>query len=212
MIDKFKTGNRTIMIYRLAMLAFLISGCQSEPNVSKDAVPPFYLRNLMDSVGAIQLPFKYNMVDEDKPPGYVLTAKPKDLLFSSYGGIVFGYLPDTSNFYGMLHLDIGDDFYPILSTYQKDGARIDRRSVGLGNCAGLGVDYEFCLEDLSIDEKLNISSSYCAKLLLESKEDYTIIDTLINEEHGKGRIDKQGKIWIKESGILEVNECSDNGE
>lgn len=36
---------------------------------------------------------------------------------------------------------------------------------------------------------MNITTRYCAKLLLESPEDYTRIDLVFNSQSGKGQID-----------------------
>ena len=105
------------------------------------------------------------------------------------------------------HLLIGDDLYPALRIFNEQGDKISQGAICLGICAGLGVDYEYCLEDLTVDQQLNINSSDCAKLLLENDEDYSLIDTVYNWKVGKGHVTAEGDIVIEEGQLESGDDC-----
>jgi hypothetical protein len=70
---------------------------------------------------------------------------------------VYGQIPTNGEFLATISLGVADCFIPILTTFNKNGTQIDRKSISIGYC-GSDCGYS-CSEFMSIDRDYAIFTS-----------------------------------------------------
>jgi len=165
-----------------------------------------YIRNLSDSLGFIELPFSYDiMKDYDKEYFKILKNSNDTLIFPWGYGRMIGILPDTSDYYGFLYLDMGEYQYPSLRIFNKTGTLIEEKNIcigyGNGSEAGGKMEYDTCYDRVTINKDLSLLMEYKLYGYIESQGRNPIprSDTIYQEMTWNGQINEDGKIIINES-------------
>lgn len=182
----------------LGIISFLLVSSCPLMEVSKGD----RLRALIAKTGAMKLPFTYDLRNGPSKRPYEIDIHSSDtLLFKR--GMVEGYLPDTVNFFGILHYEVGDLIYPVLSTFDKQGNLIDKKSIGIGACGGLVIDIKSCIDKVTISQRMMINSYYKVIGTAEDKDGQEI--GICNSITGKGKVAADGKIEYVQSKIVDCN-------
>ena len=98
--------------------------------------------------------------------------------------------------------------YPTIRTMDKNWQKIDEKIISTGGCAGHAqLEVTNCYDSVWIYQDLKIKSISKVIGTVEIDEDSTsqILD-ICNMRILEGFIDKNGKINIKESGLIDCNE------
>lgn len=95
------------------------------------------------------------------PKNSVLTdpTTPDSLFTQSSTLICYGMLPDTVSFYSLIFYAPASTYVPVVSTFDKNGDRIDSKSIEFG-CWDGGPDEYFCEGEVVIDNAMNLSLSH----------------------------------------------------
>lgn len=160
------------------------------------------LRHLIKRIGVQELSYQYDLV---KGPGqgvYQSDPGSTDTLFF-YGDLIAGVLPDTSEYFGIIHYQVGDMLYPFVSTFEKSGNLIARKRIGVGACGGLTIDIDTCVDQVTINKNLEIESVYKVIGIAEDSTGQEI--RICNQIKGKGKITSKGRIEYSETEIIDCN-------
>jgi hypothetical protein len=167
---------------------------------SHDRFKVDYVRSLIKKVGFQNLPYSHDLIDDKIDSKYDINRNSLDTLyFNDLNSHIVGVLPDTTNFYCFLYFGVGDALYPCLTTIDKNGNKIDSKSICIGQCAGIMIQYDTCIDNVTIEKDMTINMYYRLHGFVNSKNDSNKIDTICNMMIWTGRIDKNGKIIVKES-------------
>ncbi len=100
----------------------------------------------------LQLPLVLKLADlyKEKLPTY--NAKSTDTMFAHDNALIYGMLPDTAAFYGLITLE---HYGPILTTYDKTGRTIFTLALKVRDCPA-DVCYTYWAETTTIDKDLAI--------------------------------------------------------
>jgi len=203
------------IFFSLLTFTFLFSSCDnhnkekatdSGQNLIVETLP---IRDFIKKFHTIQLPFYFkgwngNNIDESKL--FALDFNTSDSLFFKRKGIaqelestIYGYglLADTINFYSLIYFRQGEEIYPIICTYSKQGQLISNQSLLVYGC-GSDCGLRYCSYTAQIDKNRSI---YFADTL---KYEY-LCDSLNNPIpntdstfiHSRvGKIDDKGQISV----------------
>lgn len=116
-------------------------------------------REFLKKFELLRLPLTIKIDEINLDPTKQLTEK--DNVFIKYqdpGAIyAYGILPDTTDNFKIIWLQPADDYIPIITTFTKDGKKIDSKYIGVGGC---GVDCCFeCSEVIVINKDLTTFSA-----------------------------------------------------
>jgi hypothetical protein len=165
-----------------------------------------YIRSLIKKVGIQELPYSFDLTKDQIQSKYDIDRNSIDtLFFDDWNGHVAGVLPDTSNFYCFLYYSVGDALYPNLVTIDKKGKIIDKANICIGNCAGLMIDIDSCIDKVTINKDLSINLLYRVRGSAETRDSIPKTVKVNNQIIGKGKILKNGKIEISK-GEIEIIE------
>lgn len=170
------------------------SGQENNRQISKIE----YLRTLIRKIGVQELPYTYDLAISNPNAKYAVDYNSMDTLFfdsGSFGGV----LPDTTNFYCIIYYQAGDSLYPFLKTFDKSGNAIDNENIGLGHCRGLLIDIEKCVDQVTINDKLEIDLFYKVTGVAEDTTGQTF--KICNKATGTGKILADGQIEIVKGSI-----------
>jgi hypothetical protein len=186
-------------------ILFVISSCVENTNKNSNSQKESELRNdsfnkieyvkqLVKKVGLIELPYSFDILNDQIDSEYVIKSNSADTLFFEIGNVhISGILPDTLNFYCFLYITIGDLAYPKLLTIDKKGIIIDRKSLCLGVC-GAPIDVDSSINRITIDKELKIKSYYYCKGTVETNDSIPKNIEINERIEGVGIISKNGKI------------------
>jgi hypothetical protein len=175
-----------------------LSSCNSTENeIVESKLKEYTFRDFLNKFKIQNLPFKYRALDlQDeklKSIDLVDTIYTKDQL-----SIYYGILSDTTNFFSIITLLPGDDFVPILTTYDKKGNMIDTKTILVNGCVG-GPCINYCSSTSIIEKDLNI---FCSDTVIGTtcdENDNAISQTdSITVSFIKGKINANGKIDLSE--------------
>lgn len=169
------------------MLSF--SSCNSTAKKTNE----YSFRNFIQKLKIIDLPFKHrpeNIIEGTlKMVDLVDTIFTKDQL-----SIYYGLLADTSNFFSVITLLPGDEYVPILTTYDKQGNLIDSKSILVNGCGG-GPCIDYCSSTSIIEKDFTI---FCVDTIIgptcDSLDNRILGTDSIYTTFFKGKITKSGKI------------------
>jgi len=165
------------------------------------------IHKTIDSVGLLTLPYKIHFNQ-----GAIFIIDDKLIEQLSWGGRrVYGVLPDTTNFYGLIIEMATSLSNPRLVIFDKKGKFVDEKYLLENNCYDLTSDEScFCDEYIQINEDLTLFYYYNAKYL------YGAYNEELDEYYGKivckhyekkGNINKKGKIIFEERQEFPVENC-----
>ncbi len=166
------------------------------------------IQNVINKTGFIDLPLKFDAGNEKSLMShYVVDLKGNDsLIFDSEIHSVVGFLPDTSNYYAFIFHTIGDMLYPTIMTISKKGDKIDRQIICTGECAGhAAVNVISCYDSVCINQDLHIKSISKMIGTVETNDSIPKTIDLCNMLKLTGFIDKDGKIKLNRSDLIDCN-------
>ena len=134
------------------------------PKGNRDLTKADCIRNFVRKVGFVKLPYSHNLNLDKEEYKYLIDYKSNDtLFFKSPNNQIIGVLPDTLNYFGILYYSVGDDLYPCLVTFNKNGEKIDDQKISNGLCAGCGCECDSCSDITTITKDLKINSHFFLK-------------------------------------------------
>jgi hypothetical protein len=173
---------------------FFLSSCNStETQTVDNKTNEYTFRDFLHKFKTLNLPFKYRPQDLQEE-----NLKSIDLIDTLYTkdqlAIYYGVLSDTTNFYGIITLLPGDEFVPILTTYDKKGNIIDSKSILVNGCGG-GPCIDYCSSTSIIEKDFNI---FCTDTVIgptcDDKDNAIIGTDSIYTSFFKGKIKTNGTI------------------
>jgi len=175
-------------------------------NIQEEITVLQAIRNIIDIVGFVELPYKIYH-DQD---GILMDEYNANYLWKIrvQNGCLYGVLPDTTHYYGILYCLAASVAIPVLTIFDKEGNLIfDRQRLLEQNChkmIGIGI---FCNEYIIINEDLTLHYHYSAKdiydNILSGKNDALDCEHIEKE----GEIDENGKVIFGESKTIPVENC-----
>jgi hypothetical protein len=201
--------------FSLFTIILLFSSCDNKKKAKttdsgqNSIVETLPIRNFIKKFQTIQLPFYFkgwNGNNIDKSKLFALDFKTTDSLFFYKQGIqkeidaiIYGYglLADTTNFYSLIYFEQGEEIYPIICTYSKQGQLISYQSLLVYGC-GVDCGLAYCSYTAQIDKQFNL---YFADTLKYGYLCDTLNNPIPNTDstfiHSRlGKIDKNGVIQV----------------
>ena len=97
--------------------------------------------------------------------------------------------------------------YPTIMTLSKHGDKIDKQIICAGGCAGhAALDVRSCYDSVWIQKDLKSASTSKVVGTVETDDSIPKILNICNKKLITGHIDKNGKIKLKQSGIIDCKE------
>jgi hypothetical protein len=170
-------------------------GTKSKPNNKEGMRNGFQV--LVSNLRTLENGYTYDIVKQDAEGCYV-PDKNADSLFYNPAFPILGQMTNGT-IHSLIHLETGDDLYPVIRTFDKEGTLIDSETIVFGNCAGWDCDFDECDEKFkvinqnTIEDIMTIVTTPCDSL--ENKD-----SKLTKKEIWKKTItvDKKGKLITKE--------------
>ncbi|GHT34573.1 hypothetical protein FACS189434_10960 [Bacteroidia bacterium] len=163
------------------------------------------IHRVIDSVGFVTFPYKiyYQQIsihiNDDKLMRYLQPYMPAD------GRLIYGVLPDTTNFYELI-VDAGAAIYePYLITFDKKGNFVDKKKLIEDNCYEMAGESVSCDEYIIINEDLTLFYYYNSKHLFDGIDDNGVL--VCEHYEKKGHISKDGKIVFEKRQEFPVENC-----
>ena len=185
-------------IFLLIILGVSITSCG---NFGKRNSPTKadHFKAFIEKVGYINLPYSHDLNLDEENYNYQIDEKSTDsLFFDNYENLIIGVLPNTSDFYAILYFAIGDDLYPALKTFNKNGEKIDDQKICYGYCAGCDCDCDSCADITTIDADFKITMNYAIKATECDDDGNKIPETTICKIYTTtGQIKPDGTIYLK---------------
>ena len=192
-------------LFYLLMIFSLLTSCARKENKNqsankieeqKELSDIEKIRQLYNSLPEVRLPFCYQ-IDSINFDGKVTFGSyyiPTYLFFEGFELQVIGKIKDTTNFFGFVYLYPGDVLVPVISTFDKNGKKIERNSImGGGLFDGC---YECPLSRTTIYKDLSIEQFYIEKTDFCDEEGIPIdsFKGITTEITGQYQLTKQGKL------------------
>jgi hypothetical protein len=203
-------GIWTNMTHRFLLIVLILFGffsCKTEKQRDKYEQIQF----VIEQSGFVKLPLEFDAnIEGALKANYSVNQMSNDTLLFKNDGIfeIIGFLPDTVNYYTFLYFSVGDMLYPTIRTMDKNWQKIDEKIISTGGCAGHAqLEVTSCYDSVWVYKDLKIKSISKVIGTVEIDEDSTsqILD-ICNMRILDGFIDKNGKINIKESGLINCSE------
>ncbi len=164
------------------------------------------IHGLIRKVGFIKLPYSINL--ESLQDNYKVTYKldynssDKILLEEGLHSDIIGFLPDTSNYYGILYYVHADMTLIQLMVYSKKGEIVTNRLVTDCNCSTFGGEIINCKDTTTIENNLSIKYFHESTIIVESKTKANSYDTIYKSIEKEESINKIGEIILTKSDTL----------
>ena len=155
----------------------------------------YNFRDFIHKLKIIDLPFKHR--PENIIEGSLKRIDAEDSVFLKDPlSMYYGILADTTNFFGVITFLPGDEFVPILTTYDKKGNIIDSKSILVNGCGG-GPCIDYCSSTSIIEMDFSI---FCTDTVIGptcDEKDNAIPGTdSVFTSFFKGKIKPNGKIEL----------------
>ena len=195
----------------LIILIFIgLISCNSSKQTVKEPqeIKLEQIRKVIQKTGFVTLPLIFDAnIDNSLKSNYKVDFKSNDsLIFESDIWNIIGLLPDTTDYFAFLFHTVGDMLYPTIMTIDKKGNKIDRQIICAAGCAGhTMLEVSSCYDSVWIHNDLKIKS--ISKVIGTVETDDSIPQTLniCNMRILDGLIEKNGKIKIKNSDLIDCN-------
>jgi hypothetical protein len=129
------------------------------------------------------------------------------LIFDNDIYSIIGFLPDTTEYFGFLFYSVGDMLYPTLMTLDKKGNKIDRKIICATGCAGhVALIVISCYDSVWIHEDLRIKSVSKVIGIVDTEDTPEQTLSICNMRFLDGLIEKNGRIKIKSSELIDCND------
>jgi hypothetical protein len=200
------------MIQRFILIALIFVGflsCNTIKQTSNKDIKIEHIRKVIQVSGFVKLPLIFDAsIDNSLKSNYSVDFESNDtLIFDRDIYDIIGFLPDTSDYYGILFHTIGDMLYPTILTIDKKGNKIDRKIIYVTLCAGqAAMDVASCYDSVWIYSDLKIRSISKVIGTIETEDSIPQTLNICNIRTLKGLIDRNGRISLKSSDIIDCNE------
>ena len=195
----------------LLIIMICLASCDSQrlTNKSSQEIKTEQIQKVIKKSGFIKLPLIFDAnIDNSLKFNYDVDFKGNDsLIFDEDIYRIVGFLPDTTNYYAFLFHSVGDILYPTIMTIDKKGNKIDRQIICSAGCVGhTVVEVSSCYDSvwISNDLKINSISKVIGTVITEDSIPKTL--KICNMRKLDGFIDKNGKIKLKDSDLIDCNE------
>jgi hypothetical protein len=112
-------------------------------------------QTLVSNLKTLEIGYTYDLVKQDTEDCY--NPKNSDTLFYNPPFPILGQF-NNGTIYSLIHFEPGDDMWPIIRTFEKDGKSIASETIVFGNCAGWDCDFDACEEKFKILNSSTIES------------------------------------------------------
>jgi hypothetical protein len=136
---------RTLILIA-TLLTIWSCGTKSTTEDKKESKNDFQV--LVSNLKTLETGFTYDIVKQDTEGCYV-PDKNSDSLFYNPPFPILGQI-NNGTIYSLIHFEPGDDLYPVIRTFDKDGKQIDSETIVFGNCAGWDCEFDECDEKFKI--------------------------------------------------------------
>jgi hypothetical protein len=109
---------------------------------------------LVSNLKTLENGYIYDIVKQDAE-GCYMPDKNGDSLFYNPPLPILGQM-NNGTIYSLIHFETGDDLYPVIRTFDKEGHMIDSETIVFGNCAGWDCDFDECEEKFRIINQTTI--------------------------------------------------------
>lgn len=169
----------------------------SSCNSNNEKGVKYSFRDFIHKLNIIDLPFKHrpeNIIEGTlKRIDLVDTIFTKDQL-----SMYYGLLTDTSKFFSVITFLPGDEYVPVLTTYDKLGNIIDSKSILVNGCGG-GPCIDYCSSTSIIEKDFSI---FCSDTIIgptcDSLDNRIAGTDSIYTSYFKGKITNTGKIEFED--------------
>jgi hypothetical protein len=180
----------------LVLASTAIFSCGANSTTSDKVGVNSEFQGLVSNLKTLEIGYTYDLVKQDAEDCYA--PKDSDTLFYNPPFPILGQF-NNGRIYSVIHFEPGDDMWPMLRTFDKEGKLIDSRSLSFGNCAAGDCEFDGC------DEKFKIVNQNTIEDVITSVT--TPCDSLGNKDP---KLTKK-EIWRKtitvgENGKLTVKE------
>jgi hypothetical protein len=135
------------------LISFTILSCETKSTSNENQGNNF--QALVSNLKTLEVGYTYDLGKQDAEGCY--GPENSDTLFYSPPFPILGQFKNGA-IYSLIHFEPGDDMWPIIRTFDKDGKSIDNATIVFGNCAGLDCDYDECEEKFKIVNASTIES------------------------------------------------------
>ena len=156
------------------------------------------IREIINIVGFVELPFKIC----SRRPTHTIDVAELVLKIGVHPHL-YGILPDTTHFFGVLYLVPAGGGHPRLATFDKNGNLIDRQYILREKCHKIAGESVFCEEYVIINKDLTILYRYRSKHIWD-RGFYQLECKHIERQ---GRIDQTGRIIFDEFVEFPIEDC-----
>jgi hypothetical protein len=166
------------------------------------------IHKVIQKTGFVELPLIIDAnISSSLKSVYEVDFKSNDsLIFDSDMWSIVGFLPDTTDYFAVLFQTVGDMLYPTIMTMDKKGNKIDKQIICVAGCAGLAaVDITSCYDSVWISRDFKIKSISKVLGTVETEDSTKKIIKICNMRILDGLIEKNGKIRLKESDLIDCN-------
>ena len=112
-------------------------------------------QDLVSNLKTLEAGYTYDLLKQDTEDCYAPINS--DTLFYNPPFPILGRI-NNGTFYGVIHFEPGDDMWPILRTFDKEGKLIDNATIVFGNCAAGDCEFDECDERFTIVNQNTIES------------------------------------------------------
>ncbi len=198
-------------VLKIALISLFFSSCSTSVQKEIHELKNEQIIKVIKQSRLLELPLTFDANNENSLRStYNIDFKSNDtLLFDADIYSIIGFLPDTTAYYGFLFHTVGDMLYPTLMTLDKKGIKIDRQIINATGCAGhFTLDVISCYDSVWIysDLKIKSISKVIGKVDAEDISEQTL--NICNMRRLDGLIDKNGRIEVKKSEIIDCNEMN----
>jgi hypothetical protein len=177
------------------LLAVLLVGCNHSNN-SETAKTKTAFEGFLKKFKQAELPLQIKACNIDDSTLNVLTLE-KDSPFVTDQGVAYETIKTNGDYVAAISLFPADCFVPILTTYDKNGIRIDQKNISIGycgdDCGYKCEEYLIIRSDYTIYVSDTITSTDCDSLGYEipgTTKHYMI--------YKKGKLNTDGKIEMSD--------------
>jgi hypothetical protein len=152
---------------------------------------------LVSNLKTLEPGYIYDVVKQDAEDCYTPDKNADSLFYNPPFPILGQFNNDT--IYSVIHFEPGDDMWPIIRTFDKEGKQIDRGTIVFGHCAAGDCGVHECDEKFTIINKNTIEDIFTIV--------YTPCDSLGNQDPKLTKkevwkktvtVDDKGKLSTKE--------------
>lgn len=188
-------GQMRILILILTSVTIWSCGTKSANNDKKETGNDFQV--LVSNLRTLETGYTYDVVKQDAEDCYTPDNNADSLFYNPPFPILGQF--NNGTIYSIIHFQPGDDMWPIIQTFDKEGNLIESETIAFGHCAIGDCEYDECDEKFTIINKNKIEDTMTIV--------WTPCDSLGNKDANLTKKEIWKKtITVDEKGKLILNE------